>query len=627
MSAELNLYELLVDSVRDYAVFILDPQGNVRTWNAGARLLKGYEADEIIGQPFSKFYTEGAKESGWPAHELQVATREGRFEDEGWRVRKDGSRFWANVIITAMRNPSSGELVGFSKITRDLTTRRAAEELLRESEERFRLLIEGVIDYAVYMLDPGGRITSWNSGAQRMKGYTRDEVLGKHFSLFYPSEGIAAGDPWAELASARLLGHVESEGWRVRKDGSRFLARVVVTAMHDGEGRLRGFAKVTQDLSSREHAVQLERAAQHVNEFIAILAHELRNPLAPIRNAVSVMERMQGDSTTQAAMRQIIARQAAHLARIVDELLDVSRVTRGTFTIEPKDVDVVDVVERAVEMVRPEVDQLHQTLQIDVPPAPIGTRGDPDRLLQLLTNLLTNAVRFTPPAGRISVRLRVNVDRIEITVADSGRGIAAEDLHGIFGLFVQGKEAVNRVGGGLGVGLALARRIAELHQGTIEAHSAGPGKGSEFIIRLPQHQLANDVVRPQPKRAEPPQISKRVLVVDDNIDTANTLQLLLRSLGHETRIANDGPAALAAADEFRPDVVLLDIGMSGMNGYEVARRLRSRKEGRLKIVAITGWGAEADRARSTDAGFDLHLVKPVDEVELRQILINEIRRH
>jgi CheY-like chemotaxis protein len=337
------------------------------------------------------------------------------------------------------------------------------------------------------------------------------------------------------------------------------------------------------------------------------------------------MERVQGDSAIQAAMRQTIARQAAHLARIVDELLDVSRVTRGTFTIEPKDLDVVDVVERAVEMVRPEADQLHQTLQIDVPPVPIGTRGDPDRLLQLVTNLLTNSVRFTPPAGRISVRLRVNVDQIEIVVADSGRGIAAEDLHGIFGLFVQGKEAVNRVGGGLGVGLALARRIAELHQGTIEAHSAGPGRGSEFIIRLPQQQLANDVARPQ--RAEPPQISKRVLVVDDNMDTANTLQLLLRSLGHETRVANDGPAALAAADEFRPDVVLLDIGMSGMNGYEVARHLRSRKEGRLKIVAITGWGTEADRARSTDAGFDVHLVKPVDEVELRQILINGIRRH
>jgi PAS domain S-box-containing protein len=625
MSAELNLYELLVDSLRDYAVFILDPQGNVRTWNSGARVLKGYEAEEIIGQHFSKFYTEAARNAGWPAHELQAATREGRFEDEGWRVRKDGSRFWANVIITAMRDPSSGKLVGFSKITRDLTVRRAEEELLRESEERFRLLIEGVIDYAVYMLDPEGRITRGNTGAQRMKGYTRDEVLGKHLSLFYPPEGVAAGEPWAELTTARLQGHLESEGWRVRKDGSRFLARVLMTAMHDGEGRLRGFAKVTQDLSSREHAAELERTAQHVNEFIAILAHELRNPLAPIRNAVSVMERMQGDSATQAAMRQTIARQAAHLARIVGELLDVSRITRGTFAIEPRDLDMIDVVERAVEMVRPEADQLHQALHIDVPPGPVGTRGDADRLLQLLTNLLTNAVRFTPPSGRISVRLRGNGDQIEITVADSGRGIAAEDLHGIFGLFVQGKEAVNRVGGGLGVGLALARRIAELHQGTIEAHSAGPGRGSEFIIRLPQRQLANDVAASQ--RAEPRHISKRVLVVDDNIDTANTLNLLLRSLGHETRVANDGPAALAAAEDFHPDVVLLDIGMSGMNGYEVARRLRSRKEGRLKIVAITGWGAEADRARSTDAGFDVHLVKPVDEVELRQILMNGIRTH
>jgi PAS domain S-box-containing protein len=621
LSTNPNLFELLVDTVQDYAVFMLDPEGHVQTWNAGARVLKGYEANEIIGQHFSRFYTEEARASGWPAHELKTTMREGRFEDEGWRVRKDGSRFWANVIITAMREPSSGKLVGFSKITRDLTMRRASEEQLRESEERFRLLIEGVIDYAVYMLDPAGRITSWNTGAQRMKGYTRDEILGRHFSKFYPAEDIAAGAPWAELATARLKGHVESEGWRVRKDGSRFLARVVVTAMHDAEGRLRGFAKVTQDLSAREHAMELERAVQHVNEFIAILAHELRNPLAPIRNAVAVMERAQGDGSTQASMREIIARQASYLARIVDELLDVSRVTRGTFVIEPRASDVVEALDRAVEMVRPEAGRLHQTLHIDVPAAPVTVLGDPDRLVQLFANLLTNAVRFTPASGRITVRLRVTDSGIEVAVTDTGRGIAAEDLQGIFGLFVQGKEALNRVGGGLGVGLALARRIAELHRGTVEAHSAGPGRGSEFIVRLPRHEVESTVVQLRPKPAEPPQVSKRVLVVDDNLDTANTLQLLLRSLGHETRVANDGANALRAADEFHPDVVLLDIGMPGMNGYEIARHLRTRRYGRVKIVAITGWGAEVDRKRSSDAGFDLHLVKPVDESELRQLLI------
>ena len=272
-----------------------------------------------------------------------------------------------------------------------------------------------------------------------MKGYTRDEILGQHFSKFYLPEGIAEGEPWAELAASTLQGHVENEGWRVRKDGSKFLARVVVTAMHDSDGRLRGFAKVTQDLSVREHAVDLERTAQYVNEFIAVLAHELRNPLAPIRTAVTVMERMQADDRTQAEMRQIIGRQAGYLARIVDELLDVSRVTRGTLTIAPKSLDLGDVIERATEMVRPEAIRLGQALTVNAPAVPITTQGDPDRLVQLVTNLLTNAVRFTPNGGRIEVRLRVVADVIEIAVADTGRGIAAEDLHGDF-QFVRARQ-------------------------------------------------------------------------------------------------------------------------------------------------------------------------------------------
>jgi PAS domain S-box-containing protein len=623
MAVSPDLYELLVDTVRDYAVFILDPSGVIQTWNTGARILKGYEPGEIIGRHFSTFYTEDARIMRWPDHELKVATIEGRFEDEGWRVRKDGSRFWANVIITAMRD-TSGALVGFSKITRDLTTRRTAEEQMRQSEERFRLLIEGVVDYAVYMLDTEGRVTSWNTGAQKMKGYTRDEILGKHLSHFYLPEGIEAGEPWAELAAARMHGHVENEGWRVRKDGSKFYARVVVTALHDADGRLRGYAKVTQDLSIRERAHELERTSQHITEFIAVLAHELRNPLAPIRNALSVMERVDNPET-QAAMRQTIGRQTTHLAKLLDDLLDVSRATRGMLAIAMQDVNLVDVVGRAIEMIRPEADRLQQTLVVDVP-AKLPTRGDPDRLVQLLSNLLTNAVRFTPHGGRITVRGRMGKE-IEVVVADTGRGIASEDLQGIFAMFVQGKEAVHRVGGGLGVGLALSRRIVELHAGTIEARSGGPGRGSEFTVRLPIHNVAIVASAVATRSTQVAPVPKRVLVVDDNADAANTLQLLLQSLGHETRVAYSGAEALAAADEFIPDVVLLDIGMPGMSGYEVARHLRTLKERRIKIVAITGWGTATDRERSSEAGFDLHLVKPVDESELRRVLINAVTKH
>ena len=305
------IYRMMVEQVRDYALFVLDPSGHILTWNAGARRLKGYAAEEIIGRHFSVFYAPEAVDRGWPAEELRLATREGRFEDEGWRVRKYGSRFWANVVLTALRD-DGGKLIGFSKITRDLTERKRQEEALRQAEERFRLLIEGVVDYAVYMLDPEGIITSWNAGARRIKGYGRDEIIGCHVSAFYTDEDVDAGRPWEELARARREGRAEDEGWRVRKDGKRFWARVVLSALYDTEGRLRGFAKVTQDLSERRQIQDLEKAARNVNEFIATLAHQLRNPLAPIRSAVEVMARMAGDDPNHETLRALPLDGRAH---------------------------------------------------------------------------------------------------------------------------------------------------------------------------------------------------------------------------------------------------------------------------------------------------------------------------
>ena len=347
-----NIYRLVVEQTRDYALFVLDPSGRVMTWNLGAQSIKGYSAEEIIGRHFSTFYTRESVDTGWPDHELKVATAEGRFEDEGWRIRKDGSRFWANVIITALRD-ENGKLVGFSKITRDLTDRRQHEEALRQSEERFRILVEGVVDYAIFMLDPAGTVTSWNAGAQRIKGYTPGEIIGKHVSRFYLPEELEAGKPWEELATARRTGRAESEGWRVKKNGERFWARAVMTALYDSDGHLRGFSKVTQDLTDRRHIQDLEKAAQNVNEFIAMLAHELRNPLAPIRNAVQVMAKAPAGGSAHVAMRETIDRQSAQLARIVDDMLDISRMTRGELVIERTALDLNDVVNRAVETAAP----------------------------------------------------------------------------------------------------------------------------------------------------------------------------------------------------------------------------------------------------------------------------------
>ncbi|HEX7813193.1 MAG TPA: PAS domain S-box protein [Burkholderiales bacterium] len=621
------IYKALVDQAKDYALFVLHPDGRIRTWNLGAERIKGYAADEIIGRHFSIFYTAEAVNSGWPAQELKLATAEGRFEDEGWRVRKDGSRFWANVVITALHD-DAGKLIGFSKITRDLTERRMHEEALRQSEERFRLLIEGVTDYAVFMLDPEGIVTSWNVGAERIKGYGREEIIGKHFSMFYITEDLDSGKPSEQLATSRRTGRAEDEGWRVRKNGERFWARVILTALHDAEGRLRGFAKVTQDLSQRRHLQQLELATKNVNEFMAVLAHELRNPIAPIRSAVQVMGKLTPGDPTYEKMRQVIDRQSAQLARIADDMIDISRISRGMLDIERVPVDMNEAVRRAIETAGPLIEAGRHTLEADLPAAPLLVQGDVHRLTQLLTNLLNNAARYTPPGGRITVAAALEKSSVTVKVRDTGRGIEPQMLERIFGMFVQGRAPERRGGGGgLGIGLALARRLAELHGGILEARSDGENKGSEFTVRIPAlaaHKspdaLAAIAAAPTSNPA-PPTASRRILVVDDNVDAATSLILLLQSLGHQTSVAYDGSGALRLAAEFHPDIVLLDIGMPGMDGYEVARRLRQIEQPQpMRIVAVTGWGKQEDRMRSRAAGFDLHLVKPVDITDLAQAL-------
>jgi PAS domain S-box-containing protein len=624
---ESALFELMTQRVQDYAIFLLDTGGRVMSWNAGARLMKQYAPDEIVGKHFSIFYTPEDIARNWPSHELQRALMEGRFEDEGWRVRKDGSRFWANVIITALRD-EQGKLLAFSKITRDQSERKRQEEDLRQSEERFRLLVEGVQDYAIYLLSPEGTITSWNSGARRIKGYDAAEVIGKHVSRFYAADDIAAGKPWTELANAREHGRAEDQGWRIRRDGSRFWARVVVTALRDADGRLQGFAKVTQDLTRQRHSEALEAAAQQVNDFIAILAHELRNPLAPIRNAAQLLKAMQPGDANFEPLRQAIDRQSGQLARIVDDLLDIGRVTRGTLSMHKASVEVAEIVSRAVEAARPLIDGARHVLTVQLPPRSVRIEADELRLTQALTNILNNAARYTDPGGRIGISVSTANGEGRrfalIRVTDNGQGIEPQFLGSIFGMFVQGKRSRDRAGSGLGVGLALARSIVELHHGSLEAQSAGRGKGSQFTIRIPVEPSAQAAAPAKAQDSEAqryPAVARRILVVDDNVDAANMLATQLRQDGHEVHVVHDGPAALLAAEGFRPDIILLDIGMPGMNGLEVARKLRERRRGpQPVIVAVTGWGNAEDEERSREAGFDLHLVKPVEETRLREII-------
>jgi PAS domain S-box-containing protein len=620
-------FRLLVEGVTDYAIFILDPGGHISTWNPGAARIKGYRAEEIIGKHFSIFYPPEALARGLPAHELEVATRTGRYEEEGWRLRKDGTPFWASVVITALRD-GSGRHLGFSKITRDLTERRRQEEQVRQSEERLRLMVESVRDYAIFMLDPGGHVVSWNAGAERIKGYRPGEIIGKHFTIFYLEEDLARGLPQHELEVAARTGRYEEEGWRLRKDGTRFWANVVITAVHDGTGELRGYAKVTRDLTERERLQTLERQTRQTTEFLAMLGHELRNPLAPIRNAVEIIRAQESDDPRVQRARDTIDRQVSHLSRLVDDLLDMSRITSGKVALHKEPLDLAEVVSRAVEATRAALDERNHTLTLTLPPHPLRVDGDATRLAQVAMNLIHNAAKYTPEGGQVWVSLQRDDKQAVLSVRDNGIGIPADLAPRVFDLFVQGERALDRADGGLGIGLTLVRKLLDSHGGTVEARSAGPGQGSEFVVRLPA--LADDgteaAASPEPKAPDHGPKGRRVLVVDDNADSAETMVILLQIWGHDVHVATDGPTALAVAAQRRPEVVLLDIGLPGMNGYDVARRLREipGMENAV-LVAMTGYGQEEDRRRSWEAGFTRHLVKPIASEILKEVL-RDLRR-
>jgi PAS domain S-box-containing protein len=613
-------FRLLIENVRDYAIFLLDTEGRVLTWNPGAERIKGYKPHDIIGRHFSTFYPADAIDRQWPQFELKMAAQNGRFEDENWRVKKDGSLFWANVVITALRD-ANGQLTGFAKITRDLTERREQEERLRQSEERFRLLVENVVDYAIFMLDPAGQVVSWNRGAERITGYKPSEIVGLHFSRFFTPAEIDARKPEEELVDALRNGSIQREGWRVRKDGSRYWADVTLAAVFDGKGQHHGFTKITRDLTQRRQVEQLEESSRRINEFLAMLAHELRNPLAPLRNAVSVMQMAKVQDGTINWARDVIDRQVTHMTRLVDDLLDISRITSGKITLRCHPVDGNDVVLRAVEVARPLIDSRRHQLTIFAAPKPVIVEGDTTRLGQVVVNLLNNAAKYTPEGGRIEVSVGQQDGTALIKVKDNGLGISETLLPKVFDLFAQGERSLARAEGGLGIGLTLARRIVEMHRGTIEAASGGLNLGSEFTVRLP---LATWKSADTPGSADEYFTAAgvcRVLVVDDNDDSAQTMAMMLQLEGHRAKVAHDGRAALDVAREFKPHVVLLDIGLPEMDGFDVARRMRETPDlADTMLVAMTGYGQEEDRRRTSQAGFAHHLVKPIDPEALKRVI-------
>ncbi|HKA57463.1 MAG TPA: PAS domain S-box protein [Gemmatimonadales bacterium] len=642
-------FRLLVESVVDYAIFILDGEGYVRTWNTGAQRIKGYRAEEIVGEHFSRFYSPEAVQSGWPQYELQQAAKYGRFEDEGWRIRKDGSKFWANVVITALKS-ESGQLEGFAKITRDLSERKAHEEALRRSEERFRLFMEAVTDYAIFMLDANGYVLTWNAGAQRIKGYLPDEIIGQHFSRFYPPDVVASGWPEHELQEAVEKGVYREEGWRVRKDGSQFWADVVVTTLRDPAGQLYGFATITRDLTERKRAeaveehgarreelldaeraarMEAQRAARSKDEFLATLSHELRTPLNAILGWAQILQRS-GALTADDVKRGMdaIERNARAQVHLIDELLDLSRILAGRVTLDVQPLMLIDIVQGVVESAEPAARTKGIRLEKILDPQAGPVSGDPVRLQQIVSNLVSNAIKFTLRGGRVQVLLeRVN-SHIELTVSDTGIGIAPSFLPQVFDRFSQEDSSASRVHGGLGLGLAIAKQLVELHGGILRAKSAGEGRGASFIVNLPlivaapqresdrfhpTHSAAPEAQTPLPKLD-----GVRVLVVDDERDARDLIRRVLEEHGAVVSAVASGREALRALAAEPPDVLLSDVGMPGMDGYQFMRSVRASDSDyrRVPAIALTAFARSEDRKKALLAGYQSHLAKPFDIAEL-----------
>ena len=613
-------FHTLIQNLPDYAIFRIDPGGIITEWTEGAQRVKGYTAQEVIGQSIALLYTPEGLAAGELTNEMAQATQRGRAERESVRIRKGGERFWVNEIMTAIHD-EAGQLIGFTKISRDITGRKAAEHALRDSQQRLQIVLDSIADHAIITTDPQNCITGWNPGAQQLFGYAAEEAIGQSLAIIFTPQDRAAGEPEAEQVTARREGHAPDERYHIRQDGSLLYVSGVLAPLYETDGELLGYVKVARDLTERRRMEQaLREADRRKDEFLAMLAHELRNPLAPLRNGLQILSLTEGTNPDGALLLGLMTRQLNHLVRLVDDLLDVSRISQGKIELKRERLELGTLVGEAVEAVRPLYQTRGQTLDLELPTTPLLVDGDATRLAQVVTNLLTNGSRYTGGDGRVRITLESVQGEARLRVADNGIGLEAGQLEVIFELFVQVDNSVARSQGGLGLGLTLVKRLVELHGGRIEAHSAGLGQGSEFGVYLPllkenKPQPTMNEATPQPTGEHP------LLVIDDNADAALTLAMLLKLKGYKVHTRHSGQGGIEAAESLRPAAILLDLGMPELDGYQTCRLIRQQPWGKdVVVIALTGYGQDEDRQRTKEAGFDEHLIKPVDLAALTRLL-------
>jgi PAS domain S-box-containing protein len=604
----------------DDAIISKNLEGVILTWNDGARRLFGYSAEEAIGRPITLLIPpERHAEEPILLERLRRGERIEHFETV--RIAKDGTRLDISLTVSPIRDAEGG-VVGASKVARDITQSKRAEAALRLKEERFRQMANST-PAIIWTADPTGAITFHNQRWLDYTGISREDNVRDWPTVLHPDDLERCTRAWTAALSQGTDYEIEVRNRRHDGEYRWFLTRA--TPIRGADGRIVEWYGSTTDIHDRKLAEEsLRDADRRKDEFLAVLAHELRNPLAPIRNSLHILRMTSQHDPAAERVGEMMERQVSHMVRLVDDLMEVSRITRGKIELRKESVEVAAIVRSAMETSRPLIEAGGHQLALSIPPEPLTLEGDPVRLTQVVANLLNNAAKYTDEGGQIWLTVRREDDEVAISVRDTGTGIPPEMLPRVFDLFTQIDRHANRSQGGLGIGLTLVKSLIEMHGGSVEARSEGVGRGSEFVLRLP---LAL-VPRPAADLAAQTNRStvlsaRRVLVVDDNRDAAESLGMLLRLLGAEVHVVCSGPDAFEALATYQPSVVLLDIGMPGMDGYEVARRIRQEPEYRgVTLIALTGWGQEEDRRRTQDAGFDYHLTKPAELTTLQTLLVS-----